>query len=144
MFVFFSSQLFAATVLFCHILFAETLCYLFIWYHMIWITWNWNIWYPLVIIPYAYAKLTNPQYKHGMFYVQIQYISLTNIIYKLKVVTCVNNILYLNFVCFPLTPSCPAAASSWTWTTSLRHRCYWLVLCLRSCLVSCNNHVFFK
>ena len=31
-----------------------------------------------LIIPYAYAKLTNPQYKHGMVYVQIQIYVLTN------------------------------------------------------------------
>ena len=50
------------------------------------------IWYELheieifdilwLIIPYAYAKLTNPQYKHGMVYVQIQIYVLTSIIYK--------------------------------------------------------------
>ena len=88
------------------------------------------IWYELheieifdilwLIIPYAYAKLTYPQYRHGeWWHVSTKYI-LTS---------------YIVFLTYP--PSCPFAAlgfsSSWTWSTPLHreghwHRCYWLVL----------------
>ena len=53
-------------------------------YDIIWYEWHENEIFDILwlIIPYAYAKLTNPQYKHGMVYVQIQIYVLTSTIYK--------------------------------------------------------------